>query len=97
MFSLSLLATVTLAVSAAASPIVIREPLVSLPLAKRFNFTGTARLVEHDKARASGLKAYGTARKLGTRQDAVISVPAVNEVMNYALAVSSSLVYITLV
>ena len=88
--SAALLATVTLALSAAANPIVVRDSIVSLPLAKRFNFTSSASILEHDQARAKGLKAFGSAKaaaRLGKRAS-VLSVPAVNEVVNYALNVS---------
>ena len=92
--SASLLAVVTLAVSVVANPVVVRDNLVSLPLAKRFNFTSSARIVDHDQTRAAHLKALGThkaaARLAGRSTDAVISAPAVNEVVNYALNVSPS-------
>ena len=94
--SVALLATVTLALSVAATPVVVRDSIVSLPLAKRFNATSALRLLEHDQRRASGLKALAHAKKArreGRSLDArasVISVPSVNEVVNYAVNVSAS-------
>lgn len=90
--SASLLAVVSLALSIAANPVVIRDSLVSLPIAKRFNFTSSARLIDHDQARATHLKALGTrkaqARLTGRSDDAVVSIPIVNELVNYAVNVS---------
>ena len=95
MFSgVTLLVTVTLVLSVAANPVLVRDSVVSLPLAKRFNFTGTARLLDHDQARARGLKAFGrakAARRVARSEDAaVVSVPAVNELVNSALNVSAA-------
>lgn len=91
--SVSLLVAVTLALSVAANPIVtVRDSPITLSVAKRFNFTNAARIIDHDQARAKGLKALGinrANRRLGRRADDVVaSVPAVNEVVNYAVNVS---------
>ena len=88
--SAALLATVTLALSAVANPIVVPDSVVSLPLAKRFNFTSAASILQHDQARAKGLQAFGSAKAAARngKRASVLSVPAVNEVVNYALNVS---------
>ena len=91
-----LLASVAVTLSVAANPVVVRDSFVTLPLVKRFNFTGAASLLQHDQARAQKLKALGNSRsaeRLGfaaRSEDAVISVPAVNDAVNYALNVSIS-------
>ena len=90
--SAALLATVTLALSLAATPVVVRDNIVSLPLAKRFNATSALRILEHDQRRAAGLKQFAhakRARREGRSVDAgvVTSVPSVNEVVNYAVDV----------
>lgn len=79
MFSASLLTTVLLALSATASPVVVTEPRVTLPIAKRFNFTGTANVLKSDLARAKGLRARAEARLNGLSSDAVVSTPAENQ------------------
>lgn len=90
MFSASsLVATLTLALAVAASPLAIREPLVTLPFAKRVNITGTANLLQRDQARAQGLKRLGQARSGGVVSDAVISVPATNELVDYVVNVGT--------
>ncbi|TCD68311.1 hypothetical protein EIP91_011170 [Steccherinum ochraceum] len=88
MFSASsLVATLTLALAVAANPLAIREPLVTLPFAKRVNITGTVNLLQRDQARAQGLKRLGQARTSGVVPDAVISVPATNELVDYVVNV----------
>ncbi len=50
-----LTATVLLAVSATANPIVIRDSPVSLPFVRRFNFNGARDIIRKDQARARDL------------------------------------------
>ena len=45
--------------AATASPVVVRDSPVSLPLARRVAFTGSAKIVEQDQARAALLKNVG--------------------------------------
>ncbi|THH26964.1 hypothetical protein EUX98_g7216 [Antrodiella citrinella] len=87
MFSASsLIVTLTLALAVAANPLLAREPLVTLPFAKRVNVTGTSTLIQHDQARARGLKRLGQARAGGVVSDAV-DVPATNELVDYVVNV----------
>ncbi len=90
MFSRSaLLATVTLALAAAANPIVqIRDAPVSLPIAKRLNFTGTVSLLERDQKHAQALKNRANAKLNGQFVEAAAgSVPATNQLVDYVVNV----------
>ena len=91
MFSRSaLLATVTLALAAAANPIVqIRDAPVTLPIAKRLNFTGTVSLLERDQKHAQALKARANAKLNGEFVEAAAgSVPVTNQLVDYVANVS---------
>lgn len=83
MFPTLLSTSVLLALSTAvtASPVLINEPRVSLPIVKRFNFTGTASVRNSDLARARGFRARAEARRTGNRlsPDAVVSFPVENQ------------------
>ena len=89
----SVLTTITLAV--AASSLVIQGPLVTLPIAKRINITGsTLNLHQRDKARAQHLKQIGAARTGGVVSDAIFpppSIPATNEAVFYVANVRNVL------
>ncbi|TCD61549.1 hypothetical protein EIP91_008260 [Steccherinum ochraceum] len=88
MFSASsLIVTITLALAVAANPLAIREPLVTLPLAKRVNVTGTATLLQRDQARAQSLKRLGEASAGGVVSNAAIGVPATNQLVDYVVNV----------
>ncbi|KAI0773234.1 aspartic proteinase from Irpex Lacteus [Trametes elegans] len=64
---------------------------ITLPVAKLYNFTGSANLVAHDQARARNLRARGNAR-LGRPNLApqVASVPSQNQLFQYVVNVSLS-------
>ncbi|GBE81416.1 Polyporopepsin [Sparassis crispa] len=80
----SLLSTLVLALAVAASPVAIPpNSFVSLPLARRFNATGTVNLLQRDQARAAALKANGRARL----QDRSGSVAATNDAITYTVQV----------
>ncbi|OJT11874.1 Polyporopepsin [Trametes pubescens] len=84
-FSLLLLA-LSVAVTAGATPVVqVRDNLVRLPFAKRLNFTGSGKLIERDQARVRNLRARANAKLSGLTltNDAVISVPVDNQVVDY--------------
>ncbi|THG97451.1 hypothetical protein EW026_g4558 [Hermanssonia centrifuga] len=85
--SYSLLTVVSLALSVAANPVVVRDSFVSLPMAKRFNFSTSLKILEHDQARARQLRAHAEHKLSGNTARAVISVAAVNEAVNYAVNV----------
>ncbi|KAH9847037.1 acid protease [Lenzites betulinus] len=88
-FSLLLLA-LTLAVTARATPVVqVRDNLVRLSFAKRFNLTGSGKLLARDQARAHNLRARANAKLSGTplTADALVSVPADNQVVDYVVNV----------
>ncbi|KAI0672483.1 acid protease [Trametes maxima] len=82
-FSLLLLA---LALTAHATPVVqMRDSLVRLQTAKRFNLTGTGNLLARDQARVHNLRARANAKLTGVplTADAVISVPVDNQAVDY--------------
>ncbi len=74
------------AASASATPFVVRDSPVTLPLARRFNATGSAKIAELDRARAQALKNVGHAGG-GHAKRATPSVVAVNEQTHYTVLV----------
>ena len=93
-FSLLLL-VLTLAVTAHATPVVqVRDNLVRLPMAKRFNLTGSGNLIARDQARLRNLRARANAKLTGVSFDvdaAVGNVPADNQAVDYVVNVGPSL------
>ncbi|RPD58932.1 aspartic peptidase A1 [Lentinus tigrinus ALCF2SS1-6] len=87
---LSLLLALSLALAVTATPIVqVRDNFVRLPLAKKFNLTGTHTLLARDQARVKHLNALAKARLAGTplSSDAVIGVPVDNQAVSYIATV----------
>ncbi|PSR75643.1 hypothetical protein PHLCEN_2v8934 [Hermanssonia centrifuga] len=85
--------TLLLALTAASSPVVIRDNLIKLPLVKRINSTGSANILQRDQARAKSFKTQGrphsTQFKHGsTAAAAPVSVPITNGVVSYTVEVS---------
>ncbi|PIL28864.1 transporter [Ganoderma sinense ZZ0214-1] len=80
----TLLALCAAATAATASPFVVRDSPVSLPLARRVAFTGAARIVELDQARAALLKNVGHG-KGGQLKRA--DLEAVNQLTHYTVEV----------
>lgn len=78
--ALSLLATLSLLVTVLASPTVVNNSPIKIPLLKRYNFTGTS-IVKSDQARLHYLKN----RHLGTKsaQDPAINVGITNAAVSY--------------
>jgi hypothetical protein len=54
--------TITLALLSAATPVVVRDSFITLPLARRFNTTGSKTVLQRDQARAQGFKSGTRAR-----------------------------------
>ena len=73
-FSQSFIALLTLALTVAASPVVVDETPVTLSFAKHINSTGTLNLLKLDQARAKHLKA----RRSGPFTELVGSLPVTN-------------------
>ncbi|KAJ8475028.1 hypothetical protein ONZ45_g15748 [Pleurotus djamor] len=90
--SASLLTTVLLAISASATPLVtIRDTPITLPLARKTNFTSSTNLVIRDQARAQALRARAEAKASGTlslHNDAVINEPVDNQAVTYLASVN---------
>ncbi|OJA12219.1 hypothetical protein AZE42_12161, partial [Rhizopogon vesiculosus] len=77
----SLLTTLLLAMSIAASPVEVRDSPVTLPMARKLNLSqsGTVNLLQHDQARATALKdraASGLDRR-------ATSIAVTNEAVSY--------------
>lgn len=93
MFVAHLIATLTLALVCAASPVVVRDNLVKLPMARRFNSTGVAKLVELDRARAQTLKTSSQSRQNKDRfrsaaKAAISNAPITNTAVTYIAEVT---------
>ena len=85
----ALLALTAAAVSVSASPIVVRDSLVTFPIARRLNSTGAANILKADQARAKVLKARSQATKVAAVETAAgkifpgINVPVTNQAVIY--------------
>lgn len=80
----SLLTTLLLAISIAATPVEVRSPSVTLPFAKRINASGGAiNLVQHDQARAAALKDRAAAIQSGQLDRRASSIAVTNEAVSY--------------
>ncbi|KAH9885223.1 acid protease [Cubamyces lactineus] len=87
-----LLLLLTFVVSTQATPAVqIRDNLVRLTVAKRFNLTGSGKLLARDQARVKNLFALRNANTMGVTRgldaDAGHDVPATNEGVSYVVEV----------
>lgn len=88
MFS-QLFIAVYLALFAAASPLTVRNSPVTIPLARRFNATGSKRFLELDQARAKFLKHSATQKGPKAASSAsTFPFPVTNEATTYTAAVS---------
>ncbi|KAG1880106.1 aspartic peptidase domain-containing protein [Suillus subluteus] len=82
--AVSLLTTLLLALSIAASPVEIRNSPITLPIARRLNTAGgTVNLLQHDQSRVTALKAFGR-DSLGRRTG---SIPVTNDAVDYIASV----------
>lgn len=80
----SLLTTLLLALSIAASPVEIRNSPVTLPIARRLNTSGgTINLLQHDQSRAAALKSVGG----DTLNRRTGSIAVTNDAVGYIAAV----------
>ncbi|KAJ7758982.1 aspartic peptidase domain-containing protein [Mycena maculata] len=79
----ALLPTILLSLRVAAGPLVIDHSFVNLAISRRFNFTGTASLVERDLARIQAIQSH----KSGIASRAVASEPINNQVVSYVASV----------
>lgn len=80
------------ALAVAASPAIVRDtPIVSLPIVRRFNFTGTSKLIELDRARVRSLKnrVPGSNSKK-TKFQTLFDVSSTNGVVDYTATVCRS-------
>ncbi|THG99711.1 hypothetical protein EW026_g2683 [Hermanssonia centrifuga] len=81
-----------LAITAAASPVVVRDNFVRLPFARRLKLTGTASLLELDQSRARSLKTQ-LRNKFNHKQlknlltASTFPVPVTNGVVSYTVGV----------
>jgi cathepsin E len=80
--ALTLLPAVLLALRVAAGPVLVEDSFISLPISRRFNFTGTGSVVQNDIARLQAIKTRKAAKQ-GLAARAVISEPVDNQVVTY--------------
>ena len=89
MLSSSLLSLLSLAILISANPIVVREPLITLPLAKQFNITGADHILKSDRARAAALIDRVKAKASGKESKrAVIGINVENQAVTYVTNVN---------
>ncbi|KAJ7161290.1 aspartic peptidase A1 [Mycena crocata] len=84
--ALTLLPAILLALRVAAGPVLVDDSFISLPISRRFNFTGSGSVVQNDRARIASLQANG-ANKKGIASRAVISEPVDNQIVTYIASV----------
>src|SRR6267154_6353021 len=82
-FSAFLLTAVFVALSIAASPVDVRDSIITLPITRRLN-TSNGTILDHDRARAAALKGI-SASPLDRR---ATSIPIVNVAFNYVANVA---------
>ena len=83
------LVLVAIALTLPGEAVVIRNSSpVTLPFARRLNFTGTANLVQHDQGRAKALKARATTSTSKFPKAPIINDPVTNGVVDYVANVS---------
>lgn len=68
---------------------------ITLPFARRLNFTGTANLLQLDQARAQALKDHAMTRPGKFSRTPVINVPATNQVVDHVAVVCSCRLVLT--
>jgi cathepsin E len=81
---------ILLAICVAANPVVVRNNLVSLPLARQLKFTGSKDLVNRDRARAKQLFSFSNAKHgdyLSADSDATVGLDATNAASSYRTTV----------
>ena len=88
-----LLVVITLALLSSASPLVVRDSPITLPLTRRMNLTGTKTILERDQVRAKGLRAGRSTtipQPAGAAEAAASSFPlaATNQATTYTAEVS---------
>lgn len=77
------------ALAVAASPVVIRDSPLTLPLVRRLNTNGTFNLLARDQARVSSLRQFSRQRFSEAIDDAAVtSVTATNQAIDYVVSVS---------
>ncbi|KAH7930919.1 acid protease [Leucogyrophana mollusca] len=81
----SLLTTLLLALSIAATPVVqVRDSPITLPIARKLNTQGGAiNLLQHDQARAAGLRDRADAISSGKLDRRTASIAVINEATSY--------------
>ena len=82
----SFVALLTLALTVAASPVIVDEAPVTLKFAKHINTTGTLNLLKHDQARAKFLKNRSNSKFT----ELASSIPVTNEAVSYIASVSKA-------
>jgi hypothetical protein len=89
MFPWAAILLVAFAAVAPASPVVIRENLVSVRFSKTVNVTSTQHIIKSDRARVQRLLNCTVAEKFGkvSQADEIIGVPVINQAVMYTATV----------
>ena len=91
---LSLLLVLSHATTAQVNPSrVIVNNTITLPIAKRFNFTGSTTLLQHDQGRVRRLRARATGT-LSAPSPELSSVEVTNELVQYFVEVGSMQIHV---
>jgi cathepsin E len=89
MLSTSLLSFLSLAILVSANPVVVREPFITLPLAKQFNITSADHILKADQARAAALIDRVRSNASGKESKrAVVGVNVENQAVTYVANVN---------
>lgn len=82
----ALTSVLLLAMSVAATPVAVRDTLVTLPFAKQINTTGSGHIVQQDRARVQQLVAKYSTASSGLQSDAA-SITVTNQAVSYIASV----------
>ncbi|EIM87134.1 family A1 protease [Stereum hirsutum FP-91666 SS1] len=82
----ALTSVLLLAMSVAATPVAVRDTLVTLPFAKQINSTGSGHIVQQDRARVQQLVAKYSTASSGLQADAA-SISVTNQAVSYVASV----------
>lgn len=88
---MKLFSILSLAIAVAANPVVIRKSPVTLQVARRFNFTGSANIRDIDQARAKALKSRTRTNPKDVNKASLVNLPITNAVVTYTADVSVQL------
>ncbi|KAJ7509621.1 aspartic peptidase A1 [Mycena galericulata] len=97
MLALTLLPAILLALRVAAGPVLNEDSFISLPISRRFNFTGSATIAQQDlarvqaiKSRKSGTPGYGSGSSSGTEYTDTVTLAPGLVITQQSIGVAST-------